>query len=77
MKFNEIIKNLREDKEPKLTQKAVAEALMTSQRKISRLETGETEPSIEDLKRICRFYNVSADYLLNLPDDLPYPKRQK
>jgi len=77
VKFNEIIKNLREDKEPKLTQKAVAEALMTSQRKISRLETGETEPSIEDLKRICRFYNVSADYLLNLPDDLPYPKRQK
>jgi len=77
VKFNEIIKNLREDKEPKLTQKAVAEALMTSQRKISRLETGETEPSIEDLKRPCRFYNVSADYLLNLPDDLPYPKRQK
>ena len=75
MKFNEIVRGLREDREPKTTQKDVAEFLKTTQRKISRMETGEAEPKIEDLRMLCRYYNVSADYLLGLPRNMPYPKR--
>jgi len=75
MKFNEIIRALREEKEPKITQKDVAAILNTTQRKISRMETGEAEPNIEDLRMLCKYYNVSADYLLGLPRNMPYPKR--
>jgi len=75
MKFNEIVRALREDREPKTTQKDVAEALNTTQRKISRLETGEAEPNIEDLRMLSRYYNVSADYLLGISHDMPHPKR--
>ena len=75
MKFNEIIKSLREEKEPRLTQKELAEILNTTQRKISRLETGEAEPNLEDLRMLCAHYNVSADYLLGLKKNLPHPNR--
>ena len=75
MKFNEIIRELREAREPRATQSDVATALNTTQRKISRLETGEAHPNIDDLRMLCRYYNVSADYLLGLPPSLPYPKR--
>ena len=66
---------LREEREPKTTQKDVAEILNTTQRKISRLETAEAEPNMEDLKMLCKYYNVSADYLLGLPCDMPYPEK--
>ena len=75
MEFNEVIRGLREDREPKTTQKDVAEALQTTQRKISGMETGEAEPNMGDLRRLCKYYNVSADYLLSLPRNMPYPKR--
>ena len=75
MKINEVLRALREDREPKTTQTDVAIALNTTQRKISRIETGEAEPNVEDIRMLCKFYNVSADYLLGLPNDMPYPKR--
>jgi len=62
----EIIKELREEREPKLTQEALAKILNTTQRKISRLKTGETQPKIADLKMPCNFYHVSADYIWGL-----------
>ncbi len=73
-KFNEILKDLRSDLEPKRTQKAVGENCGISQRKLSFIESGKTEPNLDDLRALCLYYNVSADYLLDLPD-LPYPKR--
>lgn len=75
MQLHEILRALREDQKPVVTQSDVARDLGTTQRKISRLETGEAEPNIRDLRNLCKYYNVSADYLLGLPDDLPYPKR--
>ena len=75
MEFNEIIRVLREEREPKTTQKDIAKILNTTQRKISRLETSEAEPGIEDLRMLCKYYNVSSDYLLGLSRDMPYPKR--
>ncbi len=73
MEIYEKIRALREETTD-LTQTQLGQILNMSQRKISRLETGNAEPTPQDLKQICIFYNVSADYILGLPD-LPYPKR--
>ena len=67
------IKELRQDKD--LKQKEVADKCNITQRKVSDIENGTTEPNLEDLRALCRLFNVSADYILGLPDNLPYPKR--
>ena len=72
--YNEILKDLRTDLEPKHSQREVGEKCVMTQSKLSSLECGKTEPNLCDLRALCRFYNVSADYILGLPD-LPYPKR--
>ena len=73
--FAEKIRLLREDKE--LNQTELGRAVNMTQRKISYLENGKYEPSLEDIKMLCRFFNVSADYLLGFPKALPYPQRGK
>lgn len=70
MPFNEKFKELRQSKLPPLTQTDLANVLGMTQRKISFLETGATEPSLRDLKAICMYFQVSADYLLDLPNTL-------
>ena len=64
--FSERIRALREDRD--LSQTDIAEILGTNQRKISRLETGDCEPNIEDIKNYCIYFNISADFLLGLSD---------
>ena len=64
--FSERIRALREDRD--LNQTDIAEILGTNQRKISRLETGDCEPNIEDIKNYCIYFNISADFLLGLSD---------
>lgn len=75
MTFGEKIKLLREEKELNQTQLALAVSM--TQRKISYLEHDKYEPSMEDIKALCRYFDVSADYLLGFPRHLPYPKRHK
>ncbi len=65
----ERIKELREDLDTKTNQTDVATALHMTQRKLSYIETGKTQPSIEDLVAICRYYGVSADYIIGLSDE--------
>ena len=72
--FGEKIRLLREEKE--LNQTELGEALGMTQRKISYLECGRYEPSFDDLRALCRYFQVSADYLLGFPKNLPYPKRK-
>ena len=72
--FGEKIRLLREEKE--LNQTELGEALGMTQRKISYLECGRYEPSFDDLRALCRYFQVSADYLLGFPKSLPYPKRK-
>ncbi|MCH5197914.1 MAG: helix-turn-helix transcriptional regulator [Oscillospiraceae bacterium] len=67
------IRELREDND--LTQKEIASILQTSQRVYSRYETGANEMPIHHLITLCIYYKVSADYILGLPEGLPYPKR--
>ena len=74
MTFGEKIKLLREERE--LTQIELGNAIQMTQRKISYLENDRYEPNMEDIKLLCRFYNVSADYLLGFPAHLPYPKKR-
>lgn len=50
-------------KEKGLTQLALAETFNYSDKAISKWEKGESLPSIDVLKRLADFYNVSLDYL--------------
>ncbi|MBQ3136030.1 MAG: helix-turn-helix transcriptional regulator [Clostridia bacterium] len=65
--FGEKIRNLREDAE--MSQKELGAAINTTQRKISYIECGNYEPSLSDIIALCKFFNVSADYLLGLTDN--------
>lgn len=68
--FGEKIKNLREDSD--LTQTALGKMLNMTQRKVSYLENNTYEPSIEDIKALCLFFHVSADYLLGLTKEIKH-----
>ena len=72
--FGEKIRLLREEKE--LNRTELGDAVGMTQRKISYLECGRYEPSFDDLRALCRYFQVSADYLLGFPKNLPYPKRK-
>lgn len=60
------IRNIREDHV--LTQKQIADVLNTSQQYYSEYENGKREIPTRHVLKLCRFYNVSADYLLGLTD---------
>lgn len=62
MKYNERIRDLREDRD--LSQTEVAKLLKTSQTVYSRYEIGIRALPIEHLITLCKFYDVSADYIL-------------
>lgn len=66
LNFGERIRNLREDKD--LTQSELGEQVNMTQRKISYIERGKYEPSIDDIVSLCKFFNVSSDYLLGIND---------
>ena len=55
-----------------LLQADIGGYLGKGQNTISYYENGKREPSIEELKRIADYFNVSVDYLLGLTDN---PKR--
>lgn len=63
----ERIRSLREDNN--LTQSQLAQKLNTTQRKISYIECGRYEPCIGDIVEICKFFKVSADFLLGIKKD--------
>jgi len=66
MTFGEKIKLLREN--AALNQTQLGEKLGMTQRRISYIECGKYEPSLEDIRLFCRFFGVTADYLLGLPE---------
>lgn len=67
------IKELREDRD--LTQSQLAEVLDVTQANYSYIENGVAFLKADDVVKLSKFYNVSSDYILGLPDDLEYPKR--
>ena len=60
--FGERMKEQREFTEPRLRQEDVGKILGMSQRKISRLEKEDINPTPEEIVKIFKFYNESADY---------------
>ena len=64
--FGEILKELRIEKG--LTQKALAQQISVSVPTLSHWECNYQEPSFKDLIMLCKYFEVSADYLLGLSD---------
>ena len=62
--YIEIIKDLREDHDK--TQREIAEYLGTTQQVYSRYEKGENEIPVRHIISLCKYYNVTADYILGL-----------
>lgn len=61
-KYVKLLRDLREDND--ITQREIADYLGTSQTMYARYERGANELPIRHLISLCRYYNVSADYLL-------------
>ncbi len=64
---------LRQDRD--INQKEIAAILNCQQSAVSKYEKRLREYKIKDIIKLCEFYNVSADYILGLPQNMPYPKR--
>ena len=58
----------------KMTLVQVAQIMNMSHSAISRFENENRKIEPETLAKFCKLYNVSADYILGLPQDMPYPK---
>lgn len=64
MKVSDKLKELR--KEKGLTQKEIAKLLNLSETGYASYEQGLSEPSIDNIKKICQMYKITADELLGL-----------
>ena len=64
MDYRERLRNIREDRD--LTQAQVGRILSKSQQGYNHIETGRAELKIEDLITLCKYYNLSADYIIGL-----------
>ena len=62
MEFHEKLQELRKSKG--LTQEELSELLYVSRSAISKWESGKGYPSIDSLKQISQFFNISIDDLL-------------
>ena len=61
------IRDLREDNDK--TQQEIADILGTSQTMYARYERGANELPIHHLITLCRYYKVSADYILGISNE--------
>ena len=68
MNYRERLKALREDHD--YTQAYIGEVLNKSQQGYNHIEAGRAELKIEDLAILCRLYQVSADYIIGLTDEI-------
>ena len=64
VEYTKRIRNLREDADK--TQSEIADFLGTSQTMYARYERGANELPIRHLISLCKYYDVSADYILGL-----------
>jgi transcriptional regulator with XRE-family HTH domain len=67
MHFGEKIKRARQELE--LRQIDVANAIGMNQSNYSKIEKGDQEPNLQQLKGICETLHIDANYLLNISDD--------
>lgn len=67
MDYRKRLRELREDRD--LSQAQVGEVIHKSQQGYNHIEKGRAELKIDDLKTLCAFYEVSADYIIGSTDD--------
>lgn len=58
------LRNVREDRD--LTQAEIGKLLNKSQQGYNHIEAGRAELKIDDLVKLCKYYDLSADYLIGL-----------
>lgn len=73
MDYIDCLTALREDRD--IGQKEIADVLGCRQSAVSKYEKRRARYEIDDLIRLCQYYQVSADYILGLPRGLPYLER--
>lgn len=61
------LRDIREDRD--LTQSEVGKVLNKSQQGYNHIEAGRAELKIDDLVKLCRYYNLSSDYIIGLTDE--------
>jgi transcriptional regulator with XRE-family HTH domain len=61
------LRHIRKDRD--FTQSKIGKVLNKSQQGYNHIETGRAELKIDDLKLLCDFYKLSADYLIGLSDE--------
>lgn len=73
MKYNQRIRNIREDHD--LTQQKIADLLHIGQRTYADYESGKTRIPIDSILILAKFYDVSVDYITGASNvERPYPK---
>lgn len=66
MNFRERLKELRN--QTKYTQKDISKMLNITPTGYASWEQGISEPSIDNIKKLCEIFHVSSDYLIGLED---------
>ena len=67
MDYRQRLREIREDRD--LSQADVGRVINKSQQGYSHIENGRAELKIDDLKALCDYYHLSADYLIGRVDD--------
>ena len=74
MQYTQRLEDLRKDRD--LTQEQVAKLLDLKREQYRRYETGVNEVKAGFIIKVCKLYNISADYLLGLTNT-PYKLPRK
>lgn len=72
MEYYQRFKELREDRDK--TQIEIANYLNIKQTYYSKQERGLKPFQVDQIIRLCEYYQVSADYILGLPKGLNWPR---
>ncbi len=70
MDYAKRLRDLREDADK--TQEDIARVLGTTQQYYGSYEAGKRPLPLDRLYILCNYYQVSADYILGLPEGRPY-----
>ncbi len=74
MQYTQRLEDLRKDSD--LTLEQIAKALNLPREQYRRYEVGINEVKAGFIIKVCKFYNVSADYLLGLTNEYkPLPRK--
>lgn len=74
MDYRRRLRDVREDRD--LTQATIGIILDKTQQGYNHIEAGRAELKIDDLVKLCQFYDLSADYIIGLIDK-PKSYREK